>query len=123
VFSNKWPHLAAPGQVILRASVGRHGDERWRDFDDDALVAAVHDELAAAYGLGDGGPTEVRISRWDRAFPQFPAGHLPAMAGVEASLRRDAPGLAVTGAYLKGVGIPACIGAAQAAVGALEPAP
>ena len=118
VFSNKWPHLAAPGSVVLRASVGRHGDERWRNFDDESLVEAVHDELAAAYGLAEG-PTEARTSRWDRSFPQFPAGHLPVMAGVEGALRRDAPGIAVTGAYLKGVGIPACIGAAQAAVAQL----
>lgn len=118
VFSNKWPHLAAPGSVILRASVGRHRDERWRDYDDDSLVEAVHDELAAAYGL-TAGPTAVRLSRWDRSFPQFPAGHLSRMAGVEAALQRDAPGIAVTGAYLRGVGIPACIGSARAAVDAL----
>jgi oxygen-dependent protoporphyrinogen oxidase len=118
VFSNKWPHLAAPGEVILRASVGRHGDERWRDLDDDALVAAVHDELVAAYGLQDA-PTAVRISRWEHSFPQFPAGHLPVMAEVERSLRTDAPGIAVTGAYRKGVGIPTCIGAAHDAVAAL----
>lgn len=118
VFSNKWPHLAAPGSVILRASVGRHGDERWRDLDDDDLVDAVHDELVAAYGLS-AGPTEVRVSRWERSFPQFPAGHLAAIAGVEEALRRDAPGIAVTGAYLRGVGIPACIGSAQAAVASL----
>lgn len=119
VFSNKWPHLASPGSVILRASVGRHGDERWRDLDDEALVAAVHDELAAAYGLASG-PTEVRISRWERSFPQFPAGHLGAIGDLEAALRRDAPGIAVTGAYLRGVGLPACIGSAHAAVAALE---
>jgi len=114
VFSNKWPHLAAPGSVILRASVGRHGDERWRDLDDDALVEAVHEELAAAYGLA-AGPTAVRVSRWERSFPQFPAGHLTTMAAAEEALRRDAAGVAVTGAYLRGVGIPACIGSAQAA--------
>ncbi len=118
VFSNKWPHLAVSGGVTLRASVGRHGDERGRDLDDDALTAAVHHELAEAYGL-TGGPDEVRISRWERSFPQFPAGHLTAMAGVEEALRRDAPGIAVTGAYLRGVGIPACIGAAQATVATL----
>ncbi|HVF32359.1 MAG TPA: protoporphyrinogen oxidase [Acidimicrobiales bacterium] len=117
VFSNKWPHLAAPGQLILRASVGRHGDERWRDLDDGALAEAVHHELSAAYGPAiSTGPTEVRISRWERSFPQYPAGHLGVMAEVEAALRDDAPGVAVIGAHLRGVGIPTCIGAARAAV-------
>ena len=119
VFSNKWPHLAREGSVILRASVGRHGDERGFDLDDDALLAAVHDELAGVLGL-TAPPTATRISRWRRSFPQFPAGHLAAMADLEAALRRDAPGIAVTGAYLKGVGIPACIGAARAAVADLS---
>ena len=120
VFSNKWPHLARDGSVVLRASVGRSGDERGFDLDDEALVAAVHEELAQALGL-EAPPTATRISRWRRSFPQFPAGHLSAMADLEAALRRDAPGVATTGAYLKGVGIPACIGAAQAAVASLSP--
>jgi protoporphyrinogen/coproporphyrinogen III oxidase len=121
VFSNKWPHLAEPGRVVLRASVGRHGDERWRDHDDDSLMAAVHAELDAAYeGRLADGPTEVRISRWERSFPQFPAGHLGVMAEVEAALGRDAPGIAVAGAYLRGVGIPTCIGAATAAADGLR---
>ncbi len=118
VFSNKWPHLAEPGSVTLRASLGRHGDDRGRNLDDDELVAAVHEELAEAYGLV-GGPDSVRISRWDRSFPQFPAGHLVAMDAMEATLAAEAPGLAVTGAFLRGVGIPACIGSAGAAVDAL----
>ena len=118
VFSNKWPHLARPGSVILRASVGRSGDERGLGLDDAALVTAVHDELTETLGLA-AEPTAVRVSRWRRSFPQFPAGHLQAMAAVERALADDAPGLAVTGAYLRGVGIPACIGAAQAAVARL----
>ena len=118
VFSNKWPHLARPGSVILRASVGRSGDERGFDLGDDELVAAIHGELADVLGVS-AAPTASRVSRWRRSFPQFPAGHLSAMADLEEALRRDAPGVAVTGAYLKGVGIPACIGAATAAVAAL----
>ena len=118
VFSNKWPHLARDGSVILRASVGRAGDERGFDLDDHALVDAVHEELAETLGL-TAPPTATRISRWRRSFPQFPAGHLWRMAELEDALRADAPGIAVTGAYLKGVGIPACIGSAQAAVAGL----
>ncbi len=29
--SNKWPHWAAPGQLVIRASVGKDGDQRWSD--------------------------------------------------------------------------------------------
>ncbi|HUP86011.1 MAG TPA: protoporphyrinogen oxidase [Acidimicrobiales bacterium] len=113
VFSNKWPHLAVEGSVVLRASVGRHGDERGFDLDDAELVDAVHAELDEVFALA-GPPTSARVSRWPRSFPQFPAGHLAAMAQLEAAFERDAPGIAVTGAYLRGVGIPTCIGAAVA---------
>jgi oxygen-dependent protoporphyrinogen oxidase len=122
VFSNKWPQLARPGSVILRASVGRHGDERAFELDDDALVGAVHGELTEVLGL-TAGPTASRVSRWRRSFPQFPAGHLTNMAELQQELAVDAPGIAVTGAYLTGVGIPACIGAAQAAVARLVTEP
>ncbi len=120
VFSNKWPHLAVDGEVVLRASVGRSGDDRSLGVDDDALVDQVHAELAEMLGLTTR-PTATRVSRWSASFPQFPAGHLVAMDAVETRLRADAPGIAVTGAYLRGVGIPACIGSARAAAAALAP--
>lgn len=118
VFSNKWPHLAVEGKVVLRASVGRSGDDRGLGLDDSALVAQVHDELVEMLGLL-APPTSTRVSRWDASFPQFPAGHLLAMDAVVATLRIDAPGIAVTGAYLRGVGIPACIGSARSAAEAV----
>ena len=50
--TSKWPHLAAdPDVVLLRASVGRDGDERALALDDDALVAGVLDDLATTMGL------------------------------------------------------------------------
>lgn len=118
VFTNKWPHLTRAGEVVLRASVGRSDDERGLQLDDPDLVERVHEELAETLGLAEP-PTEARVSRWDRSFPQFPAGHLPRMGAVEAVLRSDAPGIAVTGAFTRGVGIPTCIGAARAAASRL----
>jgi len=61
-------------------------------------------------------PTEVRVSRWQRSFPQPRPGHLDAVATAERALYERAPGLAVTGAWALGVGIPACIRGARRAV-------
>lgn len=118
VFSNKWPHLAAPGMVTVRASVGRSGDDHALAWDDATLVDEVHAELTHALGLTTA-PTAARVSRWRDSFPQFPAGHLDRMDAVEAALAADAPGVALAGAYLRGVGIPACIGGAQRAAAKL----
>ncbi|HMQ25093.1 MAG TPA: protoporphyrinogen oxidase, partial [Acidimicrobiales bacterium] len=114
--SAKWAHLAAPGQVLLRASAGRYGDERIADLDDDALVAAVREDLGTTMGL-DAEPTDVRVVRWTRSFPQYVPGHLQRMAALEARLADDAPGVALAGAVLRGVGIPACIREGRAAAG------
>jgi oxygen-dependent protoporphyrinogen oxidase len=112
--SAKWAHLARPGKVLLRVSAGRHGDERALGLDDDALVARVRTDLATTMGLR-AEPTDVQVVRWDRAFPQYPPGHQDRMAAASAALASAAPRVALAGAAVNGVGIPACIGSGRAA--------
>jgi oxygen-dependent protoporphyrinogen oxidase len=113
--TSKWPHLAVdPDVVVLRASVGRDGDDRALALDDDTLVAAVVADLATTMGLR-AAPAEVRISRWERSFPQPRPGHLPAVAALVDGLAGTAPGVALAGSWVGGVGIPACIRGARAA--------
>lgn len=106
--SSKWPHLARPGQVLLRVSTGRWGDDRHAGLDDDDLVAAVHRELVAALGIRAAAPQAWRVERWPRSFPQYRVGHGALVAEVEAELQ-DGPPLVLTGAAYHGIGIPACI--------------
>ena len=98
----------------MRASVGRDGDDRAVTLPDDALVGAVLDDLATTMGL-KAPPSEVRVTRWPRSFPQPRPGHLAALAAAEAAVARVSPRLAITGAWARGVGIPACIRGARAA--------
>lgn len=114
--TSKWPHLAVdPAIAVLRASVGHSGDRRAETLDDDALVAGVLDDLGTTMGLR-AAPTEVRISRWPRSFPQPRPGHLERVAAAEAALAAVSPRLALAGAWARGVGVPACIrGAREAA--------
>ena len=112
--SSKWRHLSAPDRVLLRVSAGRAGDHRAATMDDDELVERRLVELRAAMGTS-APPTAVRVTRWDDAFPQYAPGHLGRVAGLEAGLSARLPGMAVAGAALRGVGIPACIGSGRAA--------
>jgi protoporphyrinogen/coproporphyrinogen III oxidase len=113
--SSKWAHLAGDGSsVVLRASAGHAGDERAATVDEDALVAGVLADLRDLMGLR-GTPTAVRVSRWSRSFPQPRPGHLDAIDAVDAELAARTPRLAATGAWARGVGIPACIRTARAA--------
>lgn len=121
--SSKWAHHAGDGStVVLRASAGHAGDDRALRMDDDALVTAMLADLADTMALR-AAPLAVRVTRWPRSFPQPRPGHLDEVAAAEADLAARAPGLAATGAWARGVGIPACIkGARSAAARLLAPA-
>jgi len=109
----KWPHLARPGDQLVRASVGRRGDNRPQDLEDDELTASVVGELAHLIGL-DGAPLASLVTRWPDAFPQYDVGHLVKVGAIENAVQAHA-GLAVAGAAYRGVGIPACIGSGRTA--------
>jgi oxygen-dependent protoporphyrinogen oxidase len=115
--SEKWTHLEAEGEVLLRASLGRYGDNRAEEWSDDEVVARAWRELGALMGLR-GEPLEARVARWPRAFPQYRVHHLMRTAGIEAAVARIG-GIAVAGAAYRGVGIPACIASGRAAAQAI----
>jgi oxygen-dependent protoporphyrinogen oxidase len=113
--SRKWAHLAAAdAPVLVRGSVGRFGDDAAvLRRDDDELVAAVRADLAELTGLRVP-PVETLVTRWGGGLPQYGVGHLDVVDRIERAVA-DIPGLAVAGATLHGVGVPACIAAADAA--------
>ncbi len=111
--SNKWPHLATPGELLVRASVGRFGDTRFESMADDELVARVTAELEPLVGLGES-PTRSMVTRWPDSFPQYRVHHLLRVGGIEAAVKRVGR-LAVAGAAYRGVGIPACVASGRAA--------
>ncbi len=105
--SSKWPGRAPDDHVLLRAYVGRDGDDAAIAMDDDALGAAVVRELAPLLGIR-GRPVLARAYRWPRAMPQYLVGHLERVAEARARLRRS-PGVILAGSAYEGVGIPDCI--------------
>jgi oxygen-dependent protoporphyrinogen oxidase len=116
--STKWPHWKRPGQSIIRASAGRDGDERALDLDDDALVDAILADLRRLMAVRSE-PTQVRVSRWPRSFPQYRPGHMARVDAADGILAARAPQLALAGAGYRGLGIPACIRQGQEAARAV----
>jgi oxygen-dependent protoporphyrinogen oxidase len=106
--SSKWSHLDEGDTVLVRASTGRLGDERFAAMDDDALVTTLLDELATTSAI-TGAPREIRIKRWMQSFPQYEPEHLDLVDRIERQLAEEAPNVVVTGAALRGLGVPACI--------------
>ncbi|MDA8149072.1 MAG: protoporphyrinogen oxidase [Actinomycetota bacterium] len=116
--SDKWPLLARDGDVLVRLSVGRLGDRRHEELDDDELTTAVLAELGTIVPLSSGA-IATSVTRWAGAFPQYAVGHLERMATIDGEIA-DLPGLALAGATYRGVGIPACIGTGREAAAAVR---
>jgi protoporphyrinogen/coproporphyrinogen III oxidase len=114
--SRKWPHLAASatdGLVRLRTSLGRFGEETTLQVDDAELVARARADLTALAGI-TAAPVAVHVQRWGGGLPQYAVGHVDRVRAVEDGVA-EVPGLAVAGAALHGVGVPACVGTAREA--------
>ncbi|MEH3076313.1 MAG: hypothetical protein PGN11_06470 [Quadrisphaera sp.] len=120
--SRKWAWVAqaagraaGAGTEVLRLSVGRRGEGAVLARPDAALLAAV---------LEDGGelvghrldPLASLVTRWPAALPQPDVGHAARVGAVQRDVAA-LPGLALAGAAVDGVGVPACIAAARRAAG------
>jgi len=104
--SQKWADLDGD-HTVLRASIGRHGEEALLQRDDHELSAIAVRDIAALTGLR-GLPIASRVSRWGGALPQYAVGHVDRVQRIETEVA-SVPGLAVAGAAYSGVGVPACI--------------
>lgn len=126
--ANKWDWVRRAGEEqdqpvrLVRTSVGRHGEERSLQVDDDELVRTSLVDLAEVTGL-DAAPVATHVQRWGGGLPQYAVGHLDLVDRVRVDVARaSATGvgrLAVCGATYQGLGIPAVIASAQQAVAGL----
>jgi oxygen-dependent protoporphyrinogen oxidase len=113
--SLKWGWLDEAGgdTVVLRTSVGRHGDTADLAWDDTDLVRLSREDLGEAVGLR-AAPVAARVTRWDGGLPQYAVGHVDRVRRVREQAGK-LPGLAVCGAVYDGVGVPACVGSGRRA--------
>jgi oxygen-dependent protoporphyrinogen oxidase len=113
--TRKWPHLGrADGPVVIRASLGRDGEQERLQPPDAALARTAHTELGRLLGGELPPPTETWVQRWGGGLPQYAPGHLDRVALARAALGKH-PGLALAGAAYDGVGIPACVASGESA--------
>lgn len=111
--SRKWGRRGSVEMV--RLSFGRFGDDVARSVGDEDLLSWSGEDLETLFGISVE-PVDHRVTRWIDAMPQYGPGH----ADVVAELRAGLPaGLAVAGAYLDGIGVPACVAAATRAAAAV----
>jgi len=110
--SSKWHERAPADGVLLRASVGgaRHPNAAsWSSAD---LLIRVREDIRRYLGVASA-PIFSRVYRMAHAGVQLEVGHLDLIKAVEAHLG-GLPGLFVSAAGVRGVGIADCIGDARA---------
>ena len=120
--SVKWAWVASqaenafePGVEVIRISVGRHGEAAILQLDDRALLERTFAEAKTIPGWESATLVQGTVSRWGGGLPQYPVGHRDLIARLRAEVAAI-PGLAVAGAALDGIGIPACLASARTAV-------
>jgi oxygen-dependent protoporphyrinogen oxidase len=110
--TSKWADRAPVDRRVIRAFAGGAFDPEALDATDETLAERAHDDLAPILGLG-AAPLVSRVYRWIDASPQYDVGHLGRIAAIDRTLAA-APGLYLTGAPYRGVGMPDVIADARA---------
>lgn len=109
--SSKWPQRAPEGQVLLRAFLGGARDPDVILKSDRELAEAALADLSAILGIS-GPPELTRVYRWNRSSPQQEVGHDDLVRRIDGRLAGH-PGLFISAAGFRGVGIPDCIADAR----------
>lgn len=100
--TSKWPGRAPGGHVLIRVSMADDSA-----VDDRAAIAQADGELRDLLGI-TADPVLTRVHRAPRAMPQLEVGHLDRMAAIDRQLA-GSPGLFISAAGFRGVGLPDCI--------------
>ena len=111
--SSKWEGRAPDGHFLVRAFMGRAGQQEMLAQSDDELVNLVRQEMLEVSGIA-GDPVVQRVWRLNGVMPQYIVGHMDRVATIEAAVAK-VPGLEIAGNMLRGVGIPDCIAAGESA--------
>jgi oxygen-dependent protoporphyrinogen oxidase len=98
---------APDGYALLTTFVGGATDVAATMLNHDELSTMVHREIAPLLSI-QSNPTFSSVTIWPRALPQYNLGHGDRLATIEKNLPRF-PGLFLTGNYLRGPAIGACV--------------
>jgi oxygen-dependent protoporphyrinogen oxidase len=113
--SSKWAQRAPEGYALVRAFLGGARDPDILAKTDQQLIDTALGDLTKILGIGEP-PILTRVYRWRKSSPQQEVGHTDLMKRIDARLATH-PGLFITAAGFRGVGIPDCIADARATAG------
>jgi oxygen-dependent protoporphyrinogen oxidase len=98
---------APKGQELLTCFLGGTLEPEAFDWPDDRVWDTVCRELPVALRVAES-PRPITLLRHRCAIPQYKIGHEKWVGQVKEELKQT-PGLFITGNYLEGISVPACI--------------
>ncbi len=117
--NKKWEHSAPAGKVLLRAYVGRPGDDVVKKHSDEELVNLARHDLDQMMDI-NGEPEFSIVTRLMQSMPQYEVGHIDRVKAVQRYMAEQYPGLILTGASFEAVGLPDCVRQAKDAADQLS---
>lgn len=111
----KWPHSTPEGHILIRAYVGKPGDEAVLELSDDEIKEIVLKDLQTILPI-EKPPLFKIVTRWPDAMPQYTVGHVDRLNELEEKMKEYLPGVLLAGNSYRGVGLPDCINQAKEAV-------
>ncbi|QGT77919.1 protoporphyrinogen oxidase [Guyparkeria halophila] len=108
LFPNRAPH----GHKLITAFIGGRQDPEALGMSDTELVRQVGKDLGDLLGI-EGQPVWQRVSRWERAIPQYELGHLARIERLDQALEQH-PGLSLIGNWRGGIAVGDCLENGQA---------
>jgi oxygen-dependent protoporphyrinogen oxidase len=105
--SQKYPHRAPEGQVLLRIFAGGSRNPELAELDDARLCPLLLDELKRLLRI-TGEPAYMNVAHWPSTMPQYHVGHKHLVEHIEARVASLGT-LQLAGNAYHGVGIPHCV--------------
>ena len=116
--SQKYPHRAPEGQVLLRIFAGGSRNPELAQLDDAKLCPLLLDKLKRLLRIS-GEPSYMNVAHWPGTMPQYHVGHKHLVDHIEACVARLGS-LQLAGNAYHGVGIPHCVHSGERAAQRIE---
>lgn len=111
--SVKFDGRAPAGCALLRAFVGGALQPEMFALDEDAMIAAVREDLRQLLGINVP-PLFAHVEKWPRSMAQYTVGHISRVARIRERLALI-PSLQLAGNAFEGAGLPDCVRSGQRA--------
>ena len=105
--SSKWPERSPDSFVLLRAFLGRSGDDSFLAHSDSKLAEVATETLRPILGIR-GSPERSWVLRWQDGMPQYKVDHADWLQVLDSELTAF-PDLFLCGSSYRGIGVPDCV--------------